>query len=52
MYMDHYCPWMNNAVGYNNYRYFVMFLFYMVVGSVYVVWFSSRELLTLSKERR
>lgn len=35
--MDHYCPWMNNCVGYNNYRHFVLFLMYLAVGCVYVL---------------
>ena len=25
---DHYCPWLNNAVGYGNHRMFVVFLFW------------------------
>ena len=35
--MDHYCPWMFNTVGWANYRYFVLFLFYVTVGCFYGV---------------
>lgn len=33
--MDHYCPWMFNVVGYANYRYFVLFLFWVTVACAY-----------------
>ena len=41
--MDHFCPWMSNCVGYYNYRYFVLFLFYMFVGSLYVLLTSAKS---------
>ncbi len=37
LHMDHYCPWMGNCVGKNNYRYFVLFLIYLFLGCVYIL---------------
>mmetsp|Transcript_16416 Transcript_16416/g.33841 ORF Transcript_16416/g.33841 Transcript_16416/m.33841 type:complete len:489 (+) Transcript_16416:102-1568(+) len=33
--LDHYCPWMFNAIGYFNYRYFVNFLVFVFVAMMY-----------------
>eukprot|EP00469_Lotharella_globosa_P012464 CAMPEP_0167780898 /NCGR_PEP_ID=MMETSP0111_2-20121227/5622_1 /TAXON_ID=91324 /ORGANISM="Lotharella globosa, Strain CCCM811" /LENGTH=161 /DNA_ID=CAMNT_0007671479 /DNA_START=98 /DNA_END=583 /DNA_ORIENTATION=- len=35
--MDHFCPWVSNTIGYANYRYFLLMLFWTFIGCVYVV---------------
>ncbi|XP_077401126.1 uncharacterized protein LOC144035371 isoform X1 [Vanacampus margaritifer] len=35
--MDHHCPWINNCVGELNQKYFIQFLFYTGVASVYAM---------------
>lgn len=32
---DHHCVWVNNCIGFNNYRTFILTLFYLVVGCCY-----------------
>lgn len=34
--MDHHCPWINNCVGQNNHRYFVLFLTHLLIGCFYI----------------
>jgi palmitoyltransferase len=35
--MDHFCPWVNNTVGLENRRYFLLFCFYLFIGAIYMV---------------
>lgn len=42
--MDHHCPWVNNCVGHYNYRYFVSFLIWVTLGTLYLAGISASHI--------